>query len=127
VRNGQDAVDVDGGRQMPAGRAATTRVDSGHLCADATVEIHGLRKRVAFTERLIAQLETAVAADDAESDRRAALIGDLADRLTGAQRRLADIAALCDLADWSSGASGDPGPSSVLVEDLRRALTPPPA
>ena len=50
------------------------------------------------------------------------VIEEQADELDRAESSLREITAMCDLADWASGAVGSNSPTVVLVDDLRRVL-----
>jgi hypothetical protein len=85
-------------------------------------EIRGLHEHLAFSQRATVRQEAAVAAAGAHLDRQAVLLREQAELLATADARLAEIGALCDLADWSSHAAGMPAPATVLVDDLRSVL-----
>ena len=88
----------------------------------AMAKIRSLHEQLAFSERATVPQEAAAAAAGAHLDRQAVLLREQAEQLATAYARLAEIAALCDLADWSSDAAGVHVPATVLVDDLRFVL-----
>jgi len=50
------------------------------------------------------------------------LLEEQADELARAEGRLREIAAMCDLADWSSETAAEGAAPAVLVQDLRSVL-----
>ena len=94
----------------------------GDFAAHAMAEIDGLRKRLVFSERATVRLEAAAAAAGGHIDRQAVLLREQAEQLASANAQLMEIAAMCDLADWSSNVAGVHTPATVLVDDLRSVL-----
>ena len=105
-----------------ARRISAIHPDVGAFATIALAEIRGLREQLAFSQRASVGQEVAGAAAGAHLDRQAALLREQAEQLATAYARLAEIAALCDLADWSSDAAGVHAPATVLVDDLRSVL-----
>jgi hypothetical protein len=103
-------------------RLSAIHPDVGDFAAHAMAEIDGLRKRLVFSERATVRLEAAAAAAGGHIDRQAVLLREQAEQLASANAQLMEIAAMCDLADWSSHAAGMPAPATVLVDDLRCVL-----
>jgi hypothetical protein len=99
----------------------------GDFAAHAMAEIDGLRKRLVFSERATVRLEAAAAAAGGHIDRQAVLLREQAEQLASANAQLMEIAAMCDLADWSACAEGMPAPATVLVDDIRCVLRKAPA
>jgi hypothetical protein len=105
-----------------ARRISAIHPDVGAFATIALAEIQGLHEQLAFSQRASVRQEVAAAAAGAHVDRQAALLRQQAEQLATAYARLAEIAALCDLADWSSDAAGVHAPATVLVDDLRSVL-----
>lgn len=105
-----------------ARRISAIHPDVGAFAALAMGEIRGLHEQLAFSQRATVRQEAAAAAAGAHLDRRVVLLREQAEQLATAYARLGEIAALCDLADWSSDAAGVHAPATVLVDDLRSVL-----
>lgn len=106
-----------------ARRISAIHPDVGAFATIALAEIRGLHEQLAVSERATVRQEAAAAAAGAPPlDRQAVLLRQQAEQLATAYARLAEIAALCDLADWSSDAAGVHAPATVLVDDLRSVL-----
>jgi hypothetical protein len=105
-----------------ARRISAIHPDVGAFASLAMAEIRGLHEQLAFSERATVRQVAAAAAVGAHLERRVVLLRDQAEQLARAYARLAEIAALCDLADWSSDAAGVHAPATVLVDDLRSVL-----
>jgi hypothetical protein len=129
VRNGREAKRVNGAERasygdldLLAGRLSAIHPDVGDFAAQAMAEIDGLRKRLVLSERATVRLESAAAEADGHIDRQAVLLQEQVEQLAAAHAQLMEIAAMCDLADWSSNVAGVHTPATVLVDDLRSVL-----
>src|SRR6476619_6545868 len=105
-----------------ARRISAIHPDVAAFATLAMAEIRRLHEQLAFSERATVRQESAAAAAGAHLDRQAVLLREQAEQLAAAYARLAETAALCDLADWSSDAAGVHAPATVLVDDLRSVL-----
>jgi hypothetical protein len=85
----------------------------------AIEEISSLRKQLSFSEHLNQRLEKsgAVAGDL----RR--LVDQQADEILALQSVIQSVTSLCDLAEWSADSTGSSALPSVLVQDVRRAVS----
>ena len=117
----------DGDLDLLARRLSAIHPDIGDFAAYAMAEIVSLRKRLVFSERVTVRLESAAAAADGHIDGQAVLLQEQAEQLASANAQLMEIAAMCDLADWSACAEGMPAPATVLVDDIRCVLRKAPA
>ena len=129
MRNGREAGSVNaaeraryGDLELLARRLSAIHPDVGDFAACVMAEIDGLIKRLVYSERATVRLEAAAAAADGHIDRQAVLLREQAEQLAMAHAQLMEIAAMCDLADWSSHAGGMPAPATVLVDDVRSVL-----
>jgi hypothetical protein len=134
VRNGREAASVNAAERAGYGdldllgrRLSAIYPDVGDFAAHAMAEIDRLRKRLVFSERATVRLEAAAAAAGGHIDRQAVLLREQAEQLASANAQLMEIAAMCDLADWSACAEGMPAPATVLVDDIRCVLRKAPA
>jgi hypothetical protein len=112
----------NGDLDLLARRLSAIHPDIGDFAGYAMAEIVSLRKRLVFSERVTVRLESAAAAADGHIDRQAVLLQEQAEQLATAHAQLMEIAAMCDLADWSSNVAGVHTPATVLVDDLRSVL-----
>jgi methyl-accepting chemotaxis protein len=111
-----------GDLDLLARRLSAIHPDVGEFAAYAMGEIDALRRRLAVIERATVRLEAAAAAAGEHIDRQAVLLREQAEQLATAHAQLTEIAAMCDLADWSSHAAGMPAPATVLADDLRSVV-----